>query len=189
MTTLYTIKSKHKKFDGRILLAFVNGELVNTEYPTGLLPEQWDWLHSHWPQKEEHIFNVASPKLEVTKIEPRSVKDKTAMFCAAYKHYRGVTYQPKKLEKANLKTVVVTSNLLDIFFQSGLSNFTIDNYIKRINQTKDAAKNGFGKKHPDYWDEDYERSLQGAELQAYWQHLKSKGLTRSMVHGGRKIWK
>lgn len=109
----------------------------------------------------------------------RSVQDKIVMFCGAFKHYRGVPYKPKELEKANLKTTPVTRQLLDVFFSSPLANYTLDNYIKRINITRDWAVNGMNNHladaFPDEWNEEYSRSLDGDRLSKYYQHLRSLG--------------
>jgi hypothetical protein len=109
----------------------------------------------------------------------KSVQDKIVMFCSSYKHYRGVPYKAKELEKANIKTVPVTRELLDTFFKSPLANYTLDNYIRRINITRDFLKNGMNNHlanaFPDEWDEEFSRSLDGPRLSAYYKHLVESG--------------
>ncbi len=117
-------------------------------------------------------------------IPMRTAREKVIMFCTAYKHYRGVHYVAKDRESANIKHVPVSRELLDIFFQSPLHHFTIDNYISRINITRDWAKNGLpdknrgGSAHPNYWDEAYYKSLTGEALTSYMQHLVKLGFVK-----------
>ena len=112
----------------------------------------------------------------------RSVQDKIVMFCGAYKHYRGVPYKPKELEKANLKTTPVTRELLDTFFKSALANYSLDNYIKRINITRDWAHNGMNNHlanvFPDEWNEEYSRTLDATGISKYYLHLNALGWKR-----------
>ncbi len=109
----------------------------------------------------------------------RSIQDKLVMFNGAYKHYRGVPYKAKDVEKANLKNVPVTRELLDVFFKSPLANYTLDNYIKRINITRDWHRNGMNNHlldaFPEEWNEEYSRTLSGPRLSEYYSHLHGLG--------------
>jgi hypothetical protein len=109
----------------------------------------------------------------------RSVQDKIVLFCSAFKHHRGIPYKPKEVEKANLKNVPVTRELLEMWFKSPLANYTLDNYIKRINITRDWLHNGMNNHllsaFPDDYDPSFEATLKGDRLTNYWAHLREKG--------------
>lgn len=183
MISIYTLQTKLIK--GKIYLGYTNGVLTHIEY-TGELLEHKSWLmlNEMLPQKEETIVwgveqidgvsNVGLTQRFIYKhLAPRTVKDKIILFCQSYKYFRNVSYQAKKTERANIKTVPVSEPLLRIFFESRLANFTIDNYIKRINITKDILTNGRNDKlFPNEPDMAFYRTLQGKEIQectAFWR--------------------
>jgi hypothetical protein len=178
MTKDYKITSK--VIPGAIYLRYEDGALAAVALElTGKLDENvWSHLKQQL-QLQENLKRLA----EMFQVKPldtgRSVQDKIIMFCGAYKHYRGVPYYPKELEKANLKNVAVSPQLLDTFFKSPLANYTLDNYIKRINITRDWSRNGMNNHlltaFPDDYDPTFESTLSGERIAAYWAHLRDKG--------------
>lgn len=121
--------------------------------------------------------------------EAKTQADKIVAFSMAYKHYRGVAYSARDTEKSNVKNVPVNRKLLATFFETpGLTNFTIDNYVHRINITKDYAVNGFpddrGPKMPDVWDREYWRQCDDNTRMAYERSLAGKGYKRKITSQG-----
>lgn len=142
--------------------------------------------------KQEENLKLMAEGFEVKELgQGKSIQEKIVMFNSSYKFHRGVPYKPKEVEKANLKNVPVTRELLETFFKSPLANYTLDNYIKRINITRDFLKNGMNNHlasaFPDEWDEEFSRTLDGPRLSAYYKHLVESGWKKDETGVWRKI--
>ena len=136
--TIYKLKSP--RFTGAIYARYKDGVFAALDGDDAqLTPEQWSYLLRTVPVRDANWSQAELGTLQATLVVPKSVKDKLVAFCAAYRQHRGVPYQAKLLEKANLKDVVVSDDLLKVFFESPLQNFTLKNYIDRINITRDQA--------------------------------------------------
>ena len=176
-TTIYRLKSP--RITGTIFVLYRDGLFSALDGADAKLsPEQWAYLLRTVPVQEGGWGTVALGTLTATLVVPRSVKEKVVAFCAAHKDYRGVVYVPKLLEKANLKDVMVTDELLKVFFESPLQNFTLKNYIDRINITRDQARNGRAGTgaFPNRWDAAFVATLNPEQLNHYRAHLRSLGL-------------
>lgn len=190
--SVYRVKSK--KLTGMMFLYYQDGKLTQA-----IVPEVEDANMVYLPTTEHELRQnppiVPGSKSTVQPLALKTAHEKIQMFCAAHQARRGVYYIPKKHEKSNIKTVQVTPELLDVFFKSPhLQHFTIDNYVSRINITRDWAKNGIpdGKlksKHPDYYDKDHERKLTGSELVEYHQHLYKCGWQKIHPEAGGTVWR
>ena len=134
---------------------------------------------------------VDGHKIIIEPLKMSTAKDKIIWFCLAFKHYRKTNYLAKEHEKANIKNVPVSRDLLDVFFKSPINNFTIDNYISRINITKDHSINGLPseQRFPNHYDSKFERTLSGQETMKYHQHLKAKDWVKQEVPGQGVVWK
>ena len=179
MTKDYKITSR--LMDGAIYLRYEKNELttIALELTKSIDGEVWTAFTSKLPYQSAWLSNL-SGTFEVKELKAgRSVQDKVIMFCSAHKHFRGVPYKPTTLEKANMKGVLVTRELLDTFFKSPLANFSMKNYIDRINITRDWQKNGMNKHllnaFPNEYNREFELSLDPARLSDYWQHLRDHG--------------
>ena len=100
-------------------------------------------------------------------------------FCAMYK---GVAYRAGKEEKANMKLVSVTKELLHTYFtatQYPLSSVkSMADYVRQYNAVRDLATNGKPVKQqsfPDHPDSDYEKTLGPEKLSAFRMHLVQLG--------------
>lgn len=173
-TTIYKLKSS--RVQGVIYVCYRDGLFSNLDCADATLTaEQCGYLLRTLPPREAQLQDVNMGTLTASLVVPRSVKDKVVLFCANYKSYRGVVYVPKLIEKANLKDVPVTNELLTVFFESPLQNFTLKNYIDRINITKDQARNGRAGTvvFPNQWDARFAAGLSGETLTSYRAHLRS----------------
>lgn len=189
--SIYTVTSK--AFKGKLYLGFTGRQLTHVEYPDqGMDTGFWMALHLYWPQTESQCtsdyFAQSGMTVSVVPMVGKTVREKIILFNQYYKHYRGVAYKADKLEMANVKHVRVTPELLKAFFEGPLQNFTLENYIKRINQTTDQMING-RHKMPQDWDQAFEKTLTGKELTEYWQHLKRLGWSRMQTGGGGFVWR
>ncbi|MBA9078960.1 hypothetical protein [Rufibacter quisquiliarum] len=188
-------KLKSDKLNGAMYLGFKDGILNNfaSELNVPLTDDQWHYLRQRLPLREANINELTQANLKITPVVAKSVQDKVILFCQFYKSYRGVSYVAKQLEKANLKNIPVNKDLLKVFFEDGLQNFTLQNYINRINITKDYLKNGLpgaqATKMPDYYDRDFERKLGREEIQQYHAHLYSKGWVKEYNGTTGTVWK
>ena len=186
-TTIYKLKSP--QVPGLVYLCYRNGLLSSIDGADATLTaKQWSYLLMGVPPQEKEIENWQLGEMRASLVVPRSVKEKVVAFCAAYKASRGVHYQAKLLEKANLKDVPVNDELLKVFFESPLQNFTLKNYIDRINITKDQARNGRdGTSHfPSQWDPVFFKSLHDPQLMmAYQAHLRRLGWRYDKA---RNVW-
>lgn len=188
-------KCQSKLMPGPLWLRFENGYLrgVEYEFKGPLLHELWQKLHAKFPRQVEDLKKWEGGTIQVKALgDPKGKatrEEKIKLFCGFYQHYRGVAYQPKQLEKANIHTVKVTPKLLHTFFNSPLQNFTMANYIERINITTDQARNGHqGSKHPIYYDSAYERTLKGTDITDYHAHLIKLGWKKNNSPGGGTTW-
>ena len=181
-----------KQLEGPAYLYYFDGALAGID--AGLArPNAAQWLFL----LEGIAFRAAdvAPQLGqavIELLEPKSVQDKVVLFSIFFRKYRGVNYAAKILEKANLKGVAVTKQLLTTFFESPLSNFTLSNYIARINLTKDHTRNGNEiqkPRFPDVYDRATEARLSGQELSEYYQHLYKLGWRRDTTGGVGTVWK
>jgi hypothetical protein len=173
-------KIKSKVIPGAIYLRYEHGALtaVGIELNDQMNDQVWEAFKSRLKRSEN--LTPMKEGFVVTELNTaKSVQDKIVLFCSYYKHYREVPYKAKELEKANLKNVPVTRELLDTFFKSPLANYTLDNYIKRINITRDWNKNGMNNHlanaMPDEYNAEYERTLDGPKLSEYRKHLIELG--------------
>ena len=182
-----------KLFKGAFYLRFEKGYLTGVEYifNESLTGDVWRSIHELMPQHENELKEFCERRILVaSQVKAKTLQDKIVLFNHFYKHYRGVAYVGKTVEKANLKNVPVTPDLLKVFFESPLSNFTMANYINRINITKDFARNGMkGNKHPNYYDRDYEKTLGQTELNEYHKHLRALGWTSKYHPSTGTVWK
>lgn len=174
---------------GSIYISYKHGQLQAFDLAdVKLTPEQLTWLVQRLPVTEASITTADLSTLVITPIPNRTAKDKIKMFCAAYRDFRGVTYQPTQKEAANVVHVPVSAELLRTFFECPLLDFTIFNYVKRINITKDFLKNGreLSKRLPNHFDKEFYKNADGPTLVAYRQHLKNLGW---VYDSPRNIWK
>jgi hypothetical protein len=186
-TTIYKLKSP--RFTGTIFVNYRDGVFSQLDCTDAdLSQEQRSYLLKVLPVQEQLVTDVGTMgSLTAARVVPRSVKEKLVLFCAYYKSYRSVSYLAKLLEKANLKDVPVNEELLKVFFESPLQNFTLKNYIDRINITKDQARNGrSGTAFPNTYEPTYYASLTGEALTAYRAHLRALGWQYDTT---RQVWK
>jgi hypothetical protein len=177
---------------GTVYIYYFDGQLAGLDFGLATLkPDQVEYLLAHTPVRSSELATVQIGQVTVKLLEPRSIQDKVIMFCQWFRRYRGVTYTAKILEKANLKGIPVNVELLDVFFNSPLANFTLSNYIQRINQTKDHLKNGAERQRarfPNEWSRETEAKYQGKDLEEYYQHLYRAGWRRESGPAG-SVWK
>lgn len=192
--SIKVFKCINPKLPGALYMRFENEDLTHVEFgfTKPLKAEQWRWIRERLPQ-HQHELPELGEGFQIGEVTPKSVREKIIMFCSYYKHYRKINYVAKSQEKNNLKNVPVSDQLLRIFFESPLVDFTLTNYIKRINITKDISLNGRQnlsnntQKMPDHWDRDYERKLSTEDMVKYHQHLHSLGWRRrNTPHGS--VW-
>ncbi len=186
-TTIYKLTSPKIK-GGAIYLSYYLGQLRAFDradaQPTD---EQLAALLARLPAREAALPAVSWGTMKLEPLPERSAKDKIVLFCAAYREYRGLAYTSTQTERSNLRTVPVSQALLDVFFGSPLLDFSIRNYIQRINQTRDVLKNGrdLAARLPDAWDPAYAAKLDGPKLVGYRQHLLKLGWR---YDGSRQTW-
>ena len=108
-----------------------------------------------------------------------------AMFCAAYKKHLNVSYRRYYGDPKRIADIDISAELLDLYFTTtewwGKQPKSITNLAKNYNallqlQAKPTA-NKKGKQYPNEWSKTYESKLKGQELQGYWKHLRSLGLS------------
>lgn len=180
---IYRVNSK--AFEGFIYLKYTNGKLSAIDIPNPMKREVFRALLQYIEQEETEIkpnSQIIGTSIICQKMNARTAKDKLIMFAMSFRHYRGFNYQASEIERANIKNVPVTKELLDCFFTDPLGKFTITNYIYRINITRDQLVNGKrtagSYRFPSHYDRDVEAKLSGQELQAYYKHLKANGWVR-----------
>ncbi|MBD2769722.1 hypothetical protein IC235_17670 [Hymenobacter sp. BT664] len=182
-TSIYKLTSPKIK-GGGIYLNYQAGFLkaidVADAQPTA---EQLGYLLNVLPVYEKELAAIKWGTMNVVPLPEKSVKDKIKQYCAAYKEYRDVTYTPTQTEKSNIRTVPVNSELLTVFFESPLRDYSINNYIKRINVTKDILKNGrdIQERFPNDYNHELYHKLPPDRLLAYQKHLHALGYRRNKV--------
>src|SRR5690606_32473760 len=176
MNEIYKLTLKGVK--GCAYLSYRDGRIREA-----LFDFQGDWL---WPEYDmgfpflEQVLNGYEAGKAV-KLVPRSAQDKIVMFCMTFRKYRGTPYTPKRQERANIVQVSVNERLLGVYFNT--TDFplsyakSINDYIKHYNYIRDLERNGKPAKSrfPDVYDREFERTLEGETLSAYWQHLNKLG--------------
>lgn len=162
---------------GLLQMAIV--ELTNSEQLTtnNQCPPGYDMF----PLKEFDLLH--SELLTATLLKPKSVAEKVALFSLHYKQHKGQPYRAMKEEKANLKAVTVTNELLNAYFKH--VNYPLNttksmaDYVRHYNTVRDLASNGAQAKSnfPMVYDMEYEKTISTdvAKLQRYWAHLRSLG--------------
>lgn len=180
-TSIYKLTSP-KIPGGGIYLNYQAGHLraidVADAQPTA---EQLSYLLNVLPVREVELPEIKWGSMQVIPLPEKSVKDKIKHFCGAYREYREITYTATQNEKSNIRTVPVNPELLAVFFESDLKDFSISNYVKRINITKDVLKNGRGDKarFPNEYDHELYHKLAPDRLVAYQKHLFACGFRRN----------
>jgi hypothetical protein len=146
-------------------------------------PGAWFPIHEQDLTGDHTRTNSIFKKYQL--LVPRTVAEKVAMFCIVHKQEKRFAYNAGKVEKANLKGVSVTRELLDAYFKNTafpLSNSkTMADYVKHYNTVRDLVTNGTPKKvtkeFPDVYDFEAEKRLKDdvSKLQRYWAHLRALG--------------
>ncbi len=185
-TSIYKMASP-KIPGGAIYLSYRAGGLhaidIADAKPT---PAQLRYLLNVLPVIEAELPTVDLGTMTVTPIPERAAKDKIKWFCAAFREYRGVSYKPTQNEASNIRTVPVNQELLTVFFETPLlMDFTIRNYIQRINITRDVLKNGRDPKErfPNHYDKELYHKLAPEKLIAYKKHLVAQGWRYDKARG------
>lgn len=176
-TSIYKLTSP-KILGGAIYLSYRAGKLVELDVADAKPSDvQLRYLLDVVPVVEEELAGVNLGSMVVTALPTRTVKDKIAAFCAAYKEYRGITYAPTQNEASNIRTVLVSRELLTVFFETALSDFSIRNYITRINTTRDILQNGrdIKERFPSEYNHELYHKLPPDKLLAYQKHLRELG--------------
>lgn len=157
---------------------FLRGVDVADAQPTAA---QLSYLLNVLPVHEVELPATNWGTMVVIPLPERAVKDKIKLYCAVYKEYREVTYTATQNEKSNIRTVPVNGELLKMFFESDLRDFSIRNYIARINITKDVLKNGRDAKErfPNEYNHELYHKLAPDRLVAYQKHLFACGFRRN----------
>lgn len=180
-------------FKGAIYFRFINEGLTHVEFDVAsgtLSYDQWQWICKNLPANVSQMKQFSGNSFDVKELKPKSVKDKVIQFCSAYKYYLNVAYRATTLEKANVKNVPINKELLKVFFESPLQNFTLKNYTDRINITKAMAKNGMkGRQYPAYYDKDLDRQLSEIDRKDYYAHLQKMGWEKDYNPVRGTTWK
>ena len=147
------------------------------------------WLLDRLPVAEAELDGMEWGAGRFELIPTKTAKEKLILFAQTFKSRRGVTYVATQLERSNIRTVPVTADLLRVFFDDPLTDFTIANYIKRINITKDRLKNGSDPtaRMPNHYDPKYEAALTGDAITAYHRHLIGRGWRKAHGPAGT-VW-
>lgn len=130
---------------------------------------------------EENQLEMMKPYFAYVLLQPRTVNDKIAAFCMTFQAHRNSAYTPKKNERANVAQVTMSDKLLQVYFTSDSFPLSyaksINDYIRHYNYIRDIATNGKPVRgsFPEVYDREYERTLEGEKLSAYWQHLIKLG--------------
>jgi hypothetical protein len=182
-TAIYKLTSP-KIGGGGIYLSYREGQLRTLDladaHPTAA---QLLYLLQHLPADEAALAAAPLGSMTVAQLSERSAKDKIVLFCVAFKDYRGIPYHATQNERSNIRTVPVSRDLLKVFFEDDLVDFSIRNYIHRINVTRDKLKNSGAQKFPDYYDKALYNKLPPDQLMAYKKHLVDKGWVFDRVRG------
>lgn len=183
MTNLYKIGFEGEKgqayasYTDGILRMFIN-DISKFSTPPKYIPIQEGLL--------ELVERIHTVKL----VQARTVAEKVAMFCLLYKEYRQVAYRASKEEKANMKLVAASKDLLHTYFTQTAYPLSgpksISDYIRHYNAVRDLATNGRPARStfPDHPDSEYEKTLSPEKLSAYRLHLVQLGWKK--VEG---VWK
>lgn len=185
-TSIYKLSSK-KIPGGAIYLSYRLGSFGALDLADAMpTTDQLRYLLDVLPLTEEELASVNLGTMAVDKVPERTAKDKIKWFCAAYREYRGLSYQPTQNEASNIRTVPVTQGLLTVFFETpAMTDFTIRNYIGRINITRDVLKNGREPvlRFPNHYDKELYHKLPADKLLAYKKHLVARGWKQDSVRG------
>lgn len=137
--------------------------------------------YAKFPLKEEDL--IRSTVFKSVELKPKTVSEKVALFTMLYKEHKGHPYRAMKEEKANLKNVTVTKELLNAYFKH--VNYPLNttksmaDYVRHYNTVRDLATNGLQAKSsfPMVYDKAYEKTISEdiVKLQRYWAHLRSLG--------------
>lgn len=178
-TSIYKLTSPRIP-GGAIYLSYRVGKFASIDTADAqATEEQLRYLLANLPVIEVELAKASFGGMIITPLPTRTAKDKIAHFCAAFRDYRGVVYKPTQNEASNIRTVLVSKELLATFFETpGLMDFTIRNYIQRINITRDVQKNGRDAKErfPNHFDKDFFQKLPVEKHGAYYAHLRAHGL-------------
>lgn len=140
-------------------------------------------LYIYMMQTDIDALQKEFPSMRIAELTPKTVAEKVAMFCIVHKNIKSFVYRAGKEEKANLKLVTVSRELLEIYFNNAAypmsASKSMADYVKHYNFIRDIQKNGKPEKiktrFPDVYDREFERTLEGETLSAYWQHLHKLG--------------
>lgn len=191
---IYRLKSA--KLKGCMYATYESGYLVQLDMQLNepLTASQATFLFSAFPYTVEAIKSLRSGGLQAEPVKMKSIQEKLAAFCSYYKRHRQVPYKASPLERANIKDVPVDEVLLTYFFTSKawftVNNYSLTNYIKRINLIRDAARNGLetAVTFPNHYDQKFADSLEKDELARYQAHLRAQGFEYKQTGSGAFVW-
>jgi hypothetical protein len=187
MTSIAIYKLISTKGPGCAYLLYKGGRLnaLNWEFNRELNHAEKNFITL--PTTEQELAELR-PVFVTTEIKMRTATEKLKVFCMYFKAKRRSTYTPKKQERANIKEVVVSKPLLEVYFNN--TDFplnyakSINDYIKHYNYIRDLAQNGkpATTRYPDQYEKSFEAKLTPQELPKYWQHLRRLGWTKNKLH-------
>jgi len=110
----------------------------------------------------------------------KSKRNKIGLFCGLYKNRFGVNYTVTGKDTALAGKYSFDARLLNIFFENEFwwnkDRYTISTYVNNINTLELIAKGGnTASNFPKKYSPEFERSISGATLSEYWEHLRASG--------------
>jgi hypothetical protein len=167
---------------GAAYFSYKDGALLEVLLSFKELPSIWSDFRQCIPADERYVLAQHVPKqYHIEILKPRTVSDKLAAFCMTFRRYRNSAYSTKKQERTNIADVMMSDKLLEAYFSCNDYPLTyaksISDYIRHYNFIRDIATNGKPAKSrfPDVYDREFEKTLEGETLSAYWQHLNKLG--------------
>lgn len=185
-------KATHPDMKGNFILEYEDGILksITNTHPESSYYNDWVVLMSHLIYQKNNLF-VIKDKFIIEK--QQGTNDRIALFCTYYMRYKnGLKYKVSPADSGKIKLVDATDALLKVYFESTtfiFQNKSISNYVKYYNELRaEAAGVGAKQIFPNKYDPDYEKTLSGPKLAAYWEHLRTIGWKNVEVRPGKKEW-
>jgi hypothetical protein len=182
----YQLNSK----TGSLKLGYLDGylNLIEMDFKEPLKSDKYDMLMMSLPQEETHLEGMK--KLGFTISEEMATNQKVALFCRIYKEVHELPYKASRQDGGKLKNIKLTEELVKHYMHSDNFLFkgkhSVGNLVKYYNELlldfkeKDEPVNRF----PNKYDREFEKKLQGAEVSAYWAHLRKLGLKPKKTPSG-----
>lgn len=185
---------KVRDADGVIVAVFFDGQefVKSMSQVLEIAANVTDRTVRFWPDLREMLGGDEHITItEVKEEKELAVNERVALFCRLYKQHKGIAYRMSPKDVGIIKALPVTEALLSYYLNEAELPENPTTWLWRGKQSVSNLRNYWNEvmtsmqvpvpekvksRHPNKWDREHLRKLDGEGITEYYRHLKSLGL-------------